>query len=46
MDDRRLRTWPLAVAMNVAGYWFSDRIALRASRARPLDEGSSTTQAA
>jgi heat shock protein HtpX len=28
----------LAVAMNVAGYWFSDRIALKASRARPLDE--------
>ena len=26
----------LAVLMNVAGYWFSDRIALRASRARPL----------
>jgi heat shock protein HtpX len=25
-----------AVAMNVAGYWFSDRIALAASRARPL----------
>src|SRR4051794_1027444 len=28
----------LAVAMNVVGYWFSDRIALKASRARPLDE--------
>jgi heat shock protein HtpX len=28
----------LAVAMNVIGYWFSDRIALRASRARPLRE--------
>jgi heat shock protein HtpX len=28
----------LAVLMNVAGYWFSDRIALRASRARPLAE--------
>jgi heat shock protein HtpX len=28
----------LAVLMNVAGYWFSDRIALRSSRARPLDE--------
>jgi heat shock protein HtpX len=28
----------LAVAMNVLGYWFSDRIALRASRARPLPE--------
>ena len=27
----------LAVLMNVGGYWFSDRIALRASRARPLD---------
>ena len=26
----------LAVVMNLAGYWFSDRIALRASRARPL----------
>jgi heat shock protein HtpX len=28
----------LAVLMNVAGYWFSDRIALRASRARALGE--------
>jgi heat shock protein HtpX len=28
----------LAVLMNVAGYWFSDRIALAASRARPLPE--------
>ena len=28
----------LAVAMNVAGYWFSDSIALKASRAQPLDE--------
>ena len=28
----------LAVLMNVAGYWFSDRIALTASRARPLAE--------
>src|ERR671936_715530 len=28
----------LAVLMNVAGYWFSDRIALAASRARPLAE--------
>jgi heat shock protein HtpX len=28
----------LAVLMNVAGYWFSDRIALRASRARPLED--------
>jgi heat shock protein HtpX len=28
----------LAVLMNVAGYWFSDRIALAASRARPLGE--------
>jgi heat shock protein HtpX len=30
----------LAVAMNLVGYWFSDRIALRASRARPLAPGS------
>jgi heat shock protein HtpX len=27
-----------AVVMNVAGYWFSDKIALRASRARPVSE--------
>jgi heat shock protein HtpX len=29
----------LAVLMNVVGYWFSDKIALRASRARPLARG-------
>jgi heat shock protein HtpX len=29
----------LAVLMNLGGYWFSDRIALAASRAKPLDEG-------
>ncbi len=29
----------LAVLMNVAGYWFSDKIALAASRARPLAPG-------
>jgi len=28
----------LAVLLNLGGYWFSDRIALAASRARPLDE--------
>jgi heat shock protein HtpX len=28
----------LAVLMNLGGYWFSDRIALAASRARPLAE--------
>jgi heat shock protein HtpX len=28
----------LAVLMNLVGYWFSDRIALAASRARPLPE--------
>jgi heat shock protein HtpX len=27
----------LAVVMNLVGYWFSDRIALKASRAHPLD---------
>jgi len=36
----------IAVLMNAAGYWFSDRIALRASRARPLprDEAPSLYQ--
>jgi heat shock protein HtpX len=29
----------LAVAMNVVGYWFSDKIALAASRARPVKPG-------
>ena len=29
----------LAIAMNVVGYWFSDRIALRASRAQPVPAG-------
>jgi heat shock protein HtpX len=28
----------LAVAMNVVGYWFSDKIALGASRAKPVSE--------
>jgi heat shock protein HtpX len=29
----------LAVLMNVGGYWFSDKLALKASRARPLQRG-------
>ena len=29
----------LAVLMNVGGYWFSDKLALAASRARPLEPG-------
>jgi heat shock protein HtpX len=29
----------IAVLMNVVGYWFSDKIALKASRARPLEPG-------
>jgi heat shock protein HtpX len=30
----------LAIATNIVGYWFSDRFALRASRAQPVEPGT------